>query len=72
LRSGPVAGRRRAQGIVRHKIPNSDFPIAQAVTLPAGTTIHFISGQVPPSVNKAADQNSLPPSATPRPRPSAC
>jgi enamine deaminase RidA (YjgF/YER057c/UK114 family) len=48
-----------AQGIVRHKIPNSDFPIAQAVTLPAGTAIHFISGQVPPSVNKAADQNSL-------------
>jgi enamine deaminase RidA (YjgF/YER057c/UK114 family) len=48
-----------AQGIVRHKIPNSDFPIAQAVTLPAGTTIHFISGQVPPTVNKAADPNSL-------------
>jgi len=48
-----------AQGIVRHKIPNSDFPIAQAVTLPAGTTIHFISGQVPPAVDKAADPNSL-------------
>ena len=48
-----------AQAIVRHKIPDSDFPIAQAVTLPAGTTIHFISGQVPPSVNKAADQNAL-------------
>jgi enamine deaminase RidA (YjgF/YER057c/UK114 family) len=44
--------------IVRHKIPNSDFPIAQAVTLPPGTVIHFISGQVPPSVDKAADQNS--------------
>jgi enamine deaminase RidA (YjgF/YER057c/UK114 family) len=48
-----------AQAIVRHKIPNSDFPIAQAVTLPAGTAIHFISGQVPPAVNKAADPNSL-------------
>ena len=48
-----------AQSIVRHKIPNSDFPIAQAVTLPAGTTIHFISGQVPPAVDKAADPNSL-------------
>jgi enamine deaminase RidA (YjgF/YER057c/UK114 family) len=45
--------------IVRHKIPNSDFPIAQAVTLPAGTTIHFISGQVPPAISKTADQNSL-------------
>ena len=52
-------GAASAQGIVRHKIPNSDFPIAQAVTLPAGTTIHFISGQVPPVVNKAADPNSL-------------
>jgi enamine deaminase RidA (YjgF/YER057c/UK114 family) len=48
-----------AQAIVRHKIPGSDFPIAQAVTLPAGTTIHFISGQVPPTVNKGADPNSL-------------
>jgi enamine deaminase RidA (YjgF/YER057c/UK114 family) len=47
-----------AQSIVRHKIPNSDFPIAQAVTLPAGTTLHFISGQVPPSISKSADQNS--------------
>jgi enamine deaminase RidA (YjgF/YER057c/UK114 family) len=50
-----VAG---AQDIVRHKIPNSDFPIAQAVTLPPNATIHFISGQVPPVVDKAADPNS--------------
>ncbi|QJE01367.1 hypothetical protein HH212_16095 [Massilia forsythiae] len=48
-----------AQAIVRHKLPNSDFPIAQAVTLPPGTTIHFISGQVPPAVSKTADQNTL-------------
>jgi enamine deaminase RidA (YjgF/YER057c/UK114 family) len=48
-----------SQAIVRHKIPNSDFPIAQAVTLPPGTTIHFISGQVPPAVDKSADPNSL-------------
>ena len=48
-----------AQAIVRHKIPNSDFPIAQAVTLPPGTTIHFISGQVPPTLDKSADPNSL-------------
>jgi len=47
-----------APGIVRHKIPNSDFPIAQAVTLPPGTTLHFISGQVPPTVDKTADPNS--------------
>jgi enamine deaminase RidA (YjgF/YER057c/UK114 family) len=48
-----------AQPIVRHKIPNSDFPIAQAVTLPPGTTLHFISGQVPPAVDTSADPNSL-------------
>lgn len=48
-----------AQDIVRHKIPNSDFPIALAVTLPPSATIHFISGQVPPVVSKSADPNSL-------------
>ena len=47
-----------APAIVRHKIPNSDFPIAQAVTLPPGTTLHFISGQVPPTVDKTADQTT--------------
>lgn len=49
----------QAQDIVRHKIPGSDFPIAQAVTLPPGATIHFISGQVPPVVDKAAAPDSL-------------
>ena len=48
-----------AQDIVRHKIPGSDFPIALAVTIPPSATIHFISGQVPPVVDKAADPNSL-------------
>jgi enamine deaminase RidA (YjgF/YER057c/UK114 family) len=48
-----------AQDIVRHKIPGSDFPIAQAVTLPPNATIHFISGQVPPLVDKAANPDSI-------------
>jgi enamine deaminase RidA (YjgF/YER057c/UK114 family) len=48
-----------AQDIVRHKIPNSDFPIAQAVTLPPGATLTFVSGQVPPIVDKNADPNSI-------------
>jgi enamine deaminase RidA (YjgF/YER057c/UK114 family) len=48
-----------AQEIVRHKIPGSDFPIAQAVTLPASATIHFISGQVPPMIDKAASPDSI-------------
>jgi enamine deaminase RidA (YjgF/YER057c/UK114 family) len=48
-----------AQDIVRHKIPGSDFPIAQAVTLPPSATIHFISGQVPPVIDKNAPADSL-------------
>ncbi len=53
----PVAA--SAQDIVRHKIPNSDFPIAQAVSVPPNATIHFISGQVPPVVHKERDPNSI-------------
>lgn len=45
--------------IIRHKIPNSDFPIALAVTVPPTATIHFISGQVPAVVNKDAPGDSL-------------
>lgn len=45
--------------IVRHKIPNSDFPIALAVTIPPTATIHFISGQVPAVVNKEAPGDSI-------------
>lgn len=54
----PLSALAAPAAIVRHKIPDSDFPIAQAVTLPPGTTLHFISGQVPPVVDKAADPNS--------------
>lgn len=48
-----------AAEIVRHKIPNSDFPIALAVSIPPAATIHFISGQVPAVVNKEAAADSL-------------
>lgn len=47
-----------AQHIVRHADSTSNLPIAQAVTTPPGATIHFISGQVPPIINKSADPNS--------------
>ncbi|MTW09995.1 hypothetical protein GM658_05225 [Pseudoduganella eburnea] len=53
------SGMAHAQDIIRHKIPNSDFPIAQAVTLPPNATIHFISGQVPPVIDKNAAADSL-------------
>ncbi len=52
----PMAG---PGDIVRHKIPGSDFPIALAVTVPSTATITFVSGQVPPVVDKAADPMSL-------------
>ena len=48
-----------AADIIRHKIPGSDFPIALAVTLPPTATLTFVSGQVPPVVDKAADANSV-------------
>jgi len=59
MAAAAVTASATAQDIVRHKIPGSDFPIAQAVTLPPNATIHFISGQVPPVVNKDADPNAL-------------
>lgn len=33
-----------AGDVIRHKIPNSDFPIAQAVEIPSGQTLVFLSG----------------------------
>ena len=56
---GLLCGAAHAADIVRHKIPNSDFPIALAVTIPPTATIHFISGQVPAVVNKEAAGDSL-------------
>ncbi|WP_161533369.1 Rid family hydrolase [Bradyrhizobium sp. LCT2] len=44
--------------VVRHPIPNSTFPIAQAVTVTDNTTTVYVSGQVPPVVHKDADPSS--------------
>ncbi|GCC49007.1 hypothetical protein chiPu_0033013, partial [Chiloscyllium punctatum] len=44
--------------VVRHPIPNSTFPIAQAVTVTGNTTTVYVSGQVPPVVSKDADPSS--------------
>ena len=41
--------------VVRHPIPNSNFPIAQSVEVSGNTTTYYISGQVPSLVNKDAD-----------------
>ena len=53
----------RAQEVVRHKIPNSDFPIAQAVEVPAGKTTIYVSGAVPPVIDEAAPKNTVATSA---------
>jgi hypothetical protein len=36
--------------VIRHPIPNSNFPIAQSVEVSGDTTTYYISGQVPPLV----------------------
>jgi enamine deaminase RidA (YjgF/YER057c/UK114 family) len=44
--------------VVRHPIPNSTFPIALAVQIPSTATTTYVSGQVPPVINKDADPAS--------------
>jgi enamine deaminase RidA (YjgF/YER057c/UK114 family) len=43
--------------VVRYPIPNSTFPIAQAVKVSDAAT-YYISGQVPPVISKEAEPNS--------------
>jgi enamine deaminase RidA (YjgF/YER057c/UK114 family) len=54
---GPGAARAE---VVRYPIPNSSFPIAQAVKVSGDTTTYYISGQVPPVISKEADPASPP------------
>ena len=56
--------------VVRHAIPNSNFPIAQSVEVSGNATTYYVSGQVPPVVDKAADPKVRRPMAISRPRPS--
>jgi enamine deaminase RidA (YjgF/YER057c/UK114 family) len=44
--------------VVRYPIPNSTFPIAQAVKVSGDAATYYISGQVPPVVNKDAEPNT--------------
>jgi enamine deaminase RidA (YjgF/YER057c/UK114 family) len=43
-----------AKDVIRYKIPNSDFPIAQAVEIPAGPSLIFLSGAGPQLLDKSA------------------
>ncbi|MEN9231094.1 MAG: RidA family protein [Thermostichus sp. DG02_5_bins_236] len=49
----------QAEELIRHPIPNSDFPILQAVEVPPGATLVMLSGQVPPVVDPNADPRSV-------------
>ena len=44
--------------VTRHPLPGSDFPIAQAVEVSAGTTLVFHSGMTPRPANPDAERYS--------------
>lgn len=48
-----------AQDVVRFPIPDSDFPIAQAVEVPGGKSVVYVSGQVPPVIDESAEPGSI-------------
>ncbi|WP_306006192.1 Rid family hydrolase [Aquicoccus porphyridii] len=45
-------------GVVRHRIPNSNFPILLAAEIPADATLVYLSGTVPQVVNPDAAEGS--------------
>ena len=48
-----------SDGVVRHPIPNSSFPIAQAVEIPADAKLVYVSGQGPDVTNEDAERFSI-------------
>ena len=54
-----LAGPARAEDIIRHPIPGSDFPISEAVEVPAGHATVYLSGFGPSVINPNAEKNSL-------------
>jgi len=49
-----------AQDVIRHKLPNGNpFPISAAVEIPAGKTLVFLSGTVPPVADPKAPKDSV-------------
>jgi enamine deaminase RidA (YjgF/YER057c/UK114 family) len=49
----------RAQEVARLPLQGSDFPISAAVTVHAGTDLVFVSGTLPPVIDKAAPKGSV-------------
>ena len=48
----------QAQDVIRYKLANSNFPISAAVEVPAGKSVVFLSGMVPPVVDPKAPKDS--------------
>lgn len=49
-----------ARDVIRHKLPHgSSFPISAAVEVPAGSTMVYLSGMVPPVVDAKAAKDSV-------------
>ena len=48
-----------AADVVRHKFPDSDFPIAMAVEVPAGSKLVFLSGAGPAVADRSAAADSV-------------
>lgn len=54
----PSARRDDAANVVRHGLPNSDFPILQAVEVPADATLVYLSGTVPQVLDDSASEGA--------------
>jgi enamine deaminase RidA (YjgF/YER057c/UK114 family) len=49
-----------AQGVIRHPLPKGvTFPIAAAVEVPAGKTMVYVSGTVPPLADPKASKDTV-------------
>lgn len=51
--------RASAQTVIRHPIPDSDFPISLAVEIPAEASLVYLSGQVPAVTNEMAEPTAI-------------
>lgn len=56
--AAPFAASAQDAGIIRHPVPRSDFPIAQAIEIPGAATRVLLSGTVPAPADGSADPNS--------------
>lgn len=48
----------QSREIIRHRLPNSDFPILQAVEIPADAILVYVSGTVPKVASDNAGEGS--------------